>query len=51
MLIIMKLFWIIWLFLLFGTSASSFFSPNLTVIANSLHLPESVAGVTLAALG
>jgi Ca2+/Na+ antiporter len=48
--IIMSL-WIIWLFLLFGTSASSFFSPNLTVIANYLHLPESVAGVTLAALG
>jgi len=48
---IIMVLWIIWLFLLFGTSASSFFSPNLTVIANYLHLPESVAGVTLAALG
>lgn len=43
--------WIIWLFLLFGTSSSNYFSPNLTVIANYLNLPESVAGVTLAALG
>ncbi|ORX84722.1 hypothetical protein BCR32DRAFT_200662, partial [Anaeromyces robustus] len=43
--------WIIWLFFLFGTSASSFFSPNLTFISNYLCLPESVAGVTLAALG
>lgn len=48
---IIMLFWIVWLFLLFGTSASSFFSPNLTAISNYLRLPESVAGVTLAALG
>ncbi|ORX59899.1 hypothetical protein BCR36DRAFT_341981 [Piromyces finnis] len=49
--LIIMVIWVVWIFLLFGTSSSSFFSPNLTVIANSLRLPESVAGVTLAALG
>ncbi|KAJ1896282.1 hypothetical protein LPJ66_004083 [Kickxella alabastrina] len=45
---------VIWLGMLFiwlGVSASEYFSPNIGTLAVLLHLPESLAGVTLLALG
>ncbi|ORZ41015.1 Sodium/calcium exchanger protein-domain-containing protein [Catenaria anguillulae PL171] len=39
------------LFAFLGTAASEFFCPNLNSIASSLHMSESLAGVTLLAFG
>ena len=44
----------VWLGLLFsaiGIAASDFFCPNLATLAQSLHMSESMAGVTFLALG
>ncbi|KAJ3339580.1 hypothetical protein HDU93_007997 [Gonapodya sp. JEL0774] len=43
--------WLLYIFLLFATTVSSFFVPNIQRLTKALSLSESVAGVTLAALG
>ncbi|KAJ2193053.1 hypothetical protein IW144_004607, partial [Coemansia sp. RSA 522] len=43
--------WLSLLFIWLGVSASEYFSPNISTLAKLLHLPESLAGVTLLALG
>eukprot|EP00842_Homolaphlyctis_polyrhiza_P000559 jgi/Hompol1/1503/HPOL_003210-RA len=42
---------LLFLFIALGTTAQSFFCPNLSSIAAFLQLPETVSGVTIAALG
>ncbi|KAJ3211476.1 hypothetical protein HDU67_004512 [Dinochytrium kinnereticum] len=42
---------VLFLFLWFGTTAGDFFCPNVSSISKLLGLTETVAGVTLAALG
>ncbi|KAI1311959.1 hypothetical protein EDD11_003215 [Mortierella claussenii] len=49
-LVIMAL-WMIFLFALVGVTASDFFCPNLNTIAKTLHLSESMTGVTFLAFG
>ncbi|KAI8320719.1 hypothetical protein GQ54DRAFT_245600, partial [Martensiomyces pterosporus] len=39
--------WLSMLFIWLGVSASEYFSPNISTLAELLHLPESLAGVTL----
>lgn len=43
--------WICILFLTIGTVAGDFFAVNLTTIARSLHLSDTLAGVTVLAIG
>ncbi|KAJ1932094.1 hypothetical protein FBU59_006485, partial [Linderina macrospora] len=43
--------WIALLFIWLGVSASDYFSPNISTLVKLLHLPESIAGVTLLAFG
>ncbi|KAJ2907776.1 hypothetical protein GGI21_003548, partial [Coemansia aciculifera] len=43
--------WLALLFVWLGVSASEYFSPNISMLAQLMHLPESLAGVTLLALG
>ncbi|KAJ2481889.1 hypothetical protein EV174_003351 [Coemansia sp. RSA 2320] len=43
--------WLALLFVWLGVSASEYFSPNIGTLARLLRLPESLAGVTLLALG
>ncbi|KAJ2305360.1 hypothetical protein IWW55_001968 [Coemansia sp. RSA 2706] len=43
--------WLSLLFIWLGVSASEYFSPNISTLAKLLRLPESLAGVTLLALG
>ncbi|KAI9205859.1 Sodium/calcium exchanger protein-domain-containing protein [Polychytrium aggregatum] len=45
------LLWLIYIFILFGTAAESYFCPNLSYISSSMLLSQTVSGVTLAALG
>lgn len=42
---------LIFIFVLFGRSATEYLSPNLAAISHFLKLPQSIAGVTFAALG
>ncbi|KAJ2263805.1 hypothetical protein GGI01_000450 [Coemansia sp. RSA 376] len=43
--------WLALLFVWLGVSASEYFSPNISTLSQLMHLPESLAGVTLLALG
>ncbi|KAJ2616469.1 hypothetical protein H4S08_000777 [Coemansia sp. RSA 1365] len=43
--------WLALLFVWLGVSASEYFSPNISTLARLLHLPESLAGVSLLAIG
>ncbi|KAJ2083226.1 hypothetical protein H4R24_000963 [Coemansia sp. RSA 988] len=43
--------WLALLFVWLGVSASEYFSPNISTLAKLLHLPESLAGVSLLAIG
>ncbi|KAJ2506394.1 hypothetical protein IWW47_001600, partial [Coemansia sp. RSA 2052] len=43
--------WLALLFVWLGVSASEYFSPNISTLAQLMRLPESLAGVTLLALG
>ncbi|KAI9482278.1 Sodium/calcium exchanger protein-domain-containing protein [Coemansia mojavensis] len=43
--------WLALLFIWLGVSASEYFSPNISTLAKLLRLPESLAGVTLLAIG
>ncbi|KAJ2028845.1 hypothetical protein IWW57_001975 [Coemansia sp. S610] len=43
--------WLALLFVWLGVSASEYFSPNISTLSQLLRLPESLAGVTLLALG
>ncbi|KAJ2747270.1 hypothetical protein GGI20_000695 [Coemansia sp. BCRC 34301] len=43
--------WLALLFVWLGVSASEYFSPNISFLAQLMRLPESLAGVTLLALG
>ncbi|KAJ2809034.1 hypothetical protein H4R20_000457 [Coemansia guatemalensis] len=43
--------WLALLFVWLGVSASEYFSPNISTLARLLHLPESLAGVSLLAAG
>ncbi|KAJ2807395.1 hypothetical protein H4S07_003596, partial [Coemansia furcata] len=43
--------WLTLLFVWLGVSASEYFSPNISTLSQLMHLPESLAGVTLLALG
>ncbi|TGZ51946.1 Sodium/potassium/calcium exchanger 6 [Temnothorax longispinosus] len=45
------LFWLLYLFLILGTTADNFFCPALAVIASVMHLSDSIAGVTILAFG
>ncbi|KAL1919992.1 uncharacterized protein VTP21DRAFT_1138 [Calcarisporiella thermophila] len=48
---LLLLFWLFFLFGFVGIAASDFFCPNLATISSNLNLSESVAGVTLLAIG
>ncbi|KAF7990287.1 hypothetical protein HCN44_000092 [Aphidius gifuensis] len=43
--------WLLYLFLILGTTADNFFCPSLSVIAAELHLSDNIAGVTILAFG
>ncbi|KAJ2737419.1 hypothetical protein IW152_000143 [Coemansia sp. BCRC 34962] len=43
--------WLALLFVWLGVSASEYFSPNVSTLSQLMRLPESLAGVTLLALG
>ncbi|KAJ2160358.1 hypothetical protein GGF46_002306 [Coemansia sp. RSA 552] len=43
--------WIALLFIWLGVAASEYFSPNISTLAKLLRFPESLAGVTILALG
>ncbi|KAJ2753102.1 hypothetical protein GGI19_003368 [Coemansia pectinata] len=43
--------WLALLFIWLGVSASEYFSPNISTLSQLMRLPESLAGVTLLALG
>lgn len=43
--------WLLFLFSTLGISASDFFCPNLSTLAQMLHMDENVAGVTFLAFG
>ncbi|KYM77284.1 Sodium/potassium/calcium exchanger 6 [Atta colombica] len=61
--LVLILFWLLYLFLILGTTADNFsindslrrfyssFCPALTVIASVMHLSDSIAGVTILAFG
>ncbi|XP_044585078.1 mitochondrial sodium/calcium exchanger protein-like isoform X1 [Cotesia glomerata] len=49
--IILCVLWLLYLFLVLGTSADNFFCPSLSVIADVLRLSENIAGVTILAFG
>lgn len=44
-------FWLLYLFLVLGTTADKFFCPNLSAISTNLKLSHNVAGVTFLAFG
>ncbi|XP_073916662.1 mitochondrial sodium/calcium exchanger protein isoform X2 [Castor canadensis] len=44
-------FWLLYLFLILGVTASKFFCPNLSAISTTLKLSHNVAGVTFLAFG
>ncbi|KAJ1944274.1 hypothetical protein EC988_006027, partial [Linderina pennispora] len=50
-LVVLMAGWIALLFIWLGVSASDYFSPNISTVVKLLHLPESIAGVTLLAFG
>uniref|UniRef100_A0ABD2XKR0 Sodium/calcium exchanger membrane region domain-containing protein n=1 Tax=Trichogramma kaykai TaxID=54128 RepID=A0ABD2XKR0_9HYME len=43
--------WLLYLFLILGTTSDNFFCPSLSVIAAVLRLSENIAGVTILAFG
>lgn len=43
--------WLAQLFVWLGVSASEYFSPNISTLSQALHMPDTLAGVTLLALG
>ena len=49
--IILGLLELFFIFVIFGRAATEFLSPNLASISHFLKLPQSIAGVTFAALG
>ncbi|XP_069475336.1 mitochondrial sodium/calcium exchanger protein isoform X2 [Ambystoma mexicanum] len=44
-------FWLLYLFLVLGTTADKYFCPNLSAISTNLKLSHNVAGVTFLAFG
>ncbi|XP_034934696.1 mitochondrial sodium/calcium exchanger protein-like [Chelonus insularis] len=49
--LILFVVWLLYLFLVLGTTADNFFCPSLAVIAQVLRLSENIAGVTILAFG
>nr|XP_006640531.1 PREDICTED: sodium/potassium/calcium exchanger 6, mitochondrial [Lepisosteus oculatus] len=49
--ILLDVFWLLFLFMALGITASKFFCPNLSAISTSLRLTHNVAGVTFLAFG
>ncbi|XP_043250227.1 mitochondrial sodium/calcium exchanger protein-like [Colletes gigas] len=49
--LILMILWLLYLFLILGTTADNFFCPSLAVIANVMRLSENIAGVTILAFG
>ncbi|KXS16791.1 hypothetical protein M427DRAFT_144609 [Gonapodya prolifera JEL478] len=49
--LVLLIVWLLYVFLIFSTAVSSFFVPNIQWLTKALSLSETVAGVTLAALG
>ncbi|XP_015606105.1 mitochondrial sodium/calcium exchanger protein-like [Cephus cinctus] len=49
--LILNVLWLLYLFLILGTTADNFFCPSLAVIATLLSLSENIAGVTILAFG
>ncbi|XP_012222241.1 mitochondrial sodium/calcium exchanger protein-like [Linepithema humile] len=45
------LLWLVYLFLILGTTADNFFCPALAVIASVMRLSDNIAGVTILAFG
>ncbi|XP_020290587.1 sodium/potassium/calcium exchanger 6, mitochondrial-like isoform X2 [Pseudomyrmex gracilis] len=45
------LLWLLYLFLILGTTADNFFCPALAVIASIMRLSDNIAGVTILAFG
>ncbi|XP_014475369.1 PREDICTED: sodium/potassium/calcium exchanger 6, mitochondrial-like [Dinoponera quadriceps] len=49
--LVLLLLWLVYLFLILGTTADNFFCPSLAVIATVMRLSDSIAGVTILAFG
>ncbi|XP_046615050.1 putative sodium/calcium exchanger 7 [Neodiprion virginianus] len=49
--IILYMLWLLYLFLILGTTADNFFCPALSIIAEIMHLSDNIAGVTILAFG
>ncbi|CAK9795766.1 Mitochondrial sodium/calcium exchanger protein [Anthophora quadrimaculata] len=49
--LLIMVIWLLYLFLILGTTADNFFCPSLAVIASVLRLSDSIAGVTILAFG
>ncbi|XP_076296636.1 mitochondrial sodium/calcium exchanger protein [Lasioglossum baleicum] len=49
--LILMVLWLLYMFLILGTTADNFFCPSLAVIAGILQLSDSIAGVTILAFG
>ncbi|XP_076389726.1 mitochondrial sodium/calcium exchanger protein isoform X2 [Megachile rotundata] len=49
--LILLILWLLYLFLILGTTADNFFCPSLAVIAGIMRLSDSIAGVTILAFG
>ncbi|KAG7212908.1 hypothetical protein KM043_002258 [Ampulex compressa] len=49
--LILLVAWLLYLFLILGSTADNFFCPSLAVIAAVMRLSESIAGVTILAFG
>ncbi|XP_034174115.1 mitochondrial sodium/calcium exchanger protein isoform X2 [Osmia lignaria lignaria] len=49
--LIFLILWLLYLFLMLGSTADDFFCPSLAVIASIMQLSDSIAGVTILAFG
>ncbi|XP_017753047.1 PREDICTED: putative sodium/calcium exchanger 7 [Eufriesea mexicana] len=49
--LLMMIIWLLYLFLILGTTSDNFFCPSLAVIADVLRLSDNIAGVTILAFG
>ncbi|KAL6268794.1 hypothetical protein P5V15_001918 [Pogonomyrmex californicus] len=49
--LLLVLLWLLYLFLILGTTADNFFCPALAVMAGVMRLSDSIAGVTILAFG